>query len=168
MLLPTDTDLRHIADQIGQKMCLKGLYIVTAESCTGGWIAKTITDLPGASAWFDTGFVVYSDRAKHALLGIDPSVLANHGAVSAQAAKALTAGALARSPADIAVGVTGIAGPSGGSEKKPVGTVWISWQKRDCAPTAVCFHFDGNRNAVRCQSVAAAFDGVLRIIDSSC
>ncbi len=134
--------------------------VVTAESCTGGWIAKTLTDLPGSSAWFDAGVVTYSYGAKEALLGVNPRTLERTGAVSEETVLEMVSGALARFGAGMAVAVTGIAGPSGGTPEKPVGTVWIGWKRRGGYARAKLFHFAGDREAVRRQTVAAALAGI--------
>src|SRR5690606_8510395 len=122
---PTDAQLRVVADAIGLRLRDSRDSLVAAESCTGGWIAKTVTDIAGSSDWFDCGMVAYSYEAKQALLGVRPETLEIHGAVSRETAVAMVAGALVNSGATVAVAVTGIAGPGGGSDDKPVGTVWI-------------------------------------------
>jgi len=140
-------------------------HLTTAESCTGGLIAATCTDLAGSSAWFDRGFVTYSNDAKTEQLGVPPELIAAHGAVSEPVARAMATGALARSHAHMAVAVTGIAGPSGGSPDKPVGTVWLAWAWRtDSRVTAVQAEkreFPGDRAAVRQATVHAALAGIL-------
>jgi len=161
---PTDAELKELAEQIASAALQQRLMLVTAESCTGGWIAKTLTDLPGSSAWFDTGVVTYSYGAKEALLGVNPRTLERTGAVSEETALEMVAGALSRFGAGLAVAVTGIAGPSGGTPEKPVGTVWISWKRRGGYAHARLFHFDGDREAVRRQTVAAALNGVLKTL----
>lgn len=159
---PSDAELRQLAEQVAQLALQKRLMMVTAESCTGGWIAKTLTDLPGSSAWFDAGVVTYSYEAKEALLGVNPRTLERTGAVSEETALEMVSGALARFGAGMAVAVTGIAGPSGGTADKPVGTVWIGWKRRGGYANAKLFQFDGDREAVRRQTVAAALKGVLQ------
>jgi nicotinamide-nucleotide amidase len=143
----------------------RGLCIATAESCTGGLIAGACTDLAGSSDWFDRGFVTYSNAAKTDLLGVDASLIARHGAVSEPVARAMAAGALQRSPAALAVAVTGVAGPGGGSVDKPVGLVWLAWAWRDSGGAvqvdALAQHFDGDRAAVRQATVLAALQGLL-------
>ncbi|CAE7161823.1 pncC [Symbiodinium microadriaticum] len=136
--------------------------MATAESCTGGWIAQSLTALAGSSAWFDTGFVTYSNAAKQRLLDVPPVyfVTGGPGAVSEETVLAMTGGAIAHSEASAAVAVSGIAGPDGGSKDKPVGTVWIAWQVDEQAD-ARCFHFDGDREAVRLAAVAEALSGLL-------
>jgi nicotinamide-nucleotide amidase len=162
--VPTDAELWALAQQVAEGALQRRLMVVTAESCTGGWIAKTLTDLPGSSAWFDAGVVTYSYGAKEALLGVNPRTLERTGAVSEETALEMVSGALARFGAGVAVAVTGIAGPSGGTVEKPVGTVWISWKRRGGYAHATLFHFDGDREAVRRQTVAAALSGVLRTL----
>jgi nicotinamide-nucleotide amidase len=162
--VPTDAELRTLAEHVAEGALQRRLMVVTAESCTGGWIAKTLTDLPGSSAWFDAGVVTYSYGAKEALLGVNPRTLERTGAVSEETALEMVSGALARFGAGVAVAVTGIAGPSGGTVEKPVGTVWISWKRRGGYAHATQFHFDGDREAVRRQTVAAALSGVLRTL----
>ncbi|MGV6827409.1 MAG: CinA family protein [bacterium] len=143
-----------------------GLRMTAAESCTGGWIAKTCTDLAGSSAWFERGFVTYSNESKQELLGVDASDLAEYGAVSEAVARAMAIGALDRSHADISVAVTGIAGPGGGSAEKPVGTVWFCWAFRN--QTVVrCEQFSGDREQVRWQTVVTAIQGVVGMLESS-
>jgi len=135
--------------------------VSTAESCTGGWIAKTLTDIAGSSAWFDCGMVAYSYEAKQAMLGVRPQTLEREGAVSRETVIEMVSGALANSAASLAVAVTGIAGPGGGTPDKPVGTVWIGWKRRGGYPKAEVFHFAGDREAVRRQTIAAALRGLL-------
>ncbi|NOX09167.1 MAG: nicotinamide-nucleotide amidohydrolase family protein [Gammaproteobacteria bacterium] len=134
--------------------------MAVAESCTGGWIAKLITDFPGSSDYFDRGFVTYSNQSKQDMLDVSATTLATHGAVSAEVVCEMVTGVLAHSSADIAVAVSGIAGPGGGSEQKPVGTVYIAWGDGLDAPTSQCYLFSGDREAVRRQAVVAAIQGV--------
>ena len=138
--------------------------LASAESCTGGWIAKTLTDLSGSSAWFEAGVVSYSNQAKMSLLGVRKETLERTGAVSEETALEMVSGALDRLNAGVAVAVTGIAGPTGGTPQKPVGTVWIAWQRCGGAARARLFHFPGDREAVRRQTVAAALEGVLETL----
>ena len=160
MTIPGDDQLEGIATRLGQRLREQRLTVATAESCTGGWIAKTITGIAGSSEWFDCGMVAYSYEAKQALLGVRPQTLEEHGAVSRECAIEMVSGALVHSGASVAVAVTGIAGPGGGSADKPVGTVWIAWKRRGGYADAQLFHFDGDRDAVRRQTVAAALQGV--------
>jgi nicotinamide-nucleotide amidase len=134
----------------------KGWRMTAAESCTGGLIAAACTSLAGSSDWFERGFVTYSNAAKCELLGVDAALLATHGAVSGEVACAMAAGALARSPADVAVAVTGIAGPTGAVPGKPVGTVWLALMQRGGAARAERLQLDGDRASVRAQTVAIA------------
>jgi nicotinamide-nucleotide amidase len=161
---PTDAELSALAAQVAMEVQQHKLMLVTAESCTGGWIAKTLTDQPGSSAWFDAGVVVYSYEAKEALLGVNPRTLEHAGAVSEETVLEMVSGAMARYGAGVAVAVTGIAGPSGGTADKPVGTVWIGWKRRGGYAHAQLFHFDGDREAIRRQSVAAALNGVRKAL----
>ena len=160
----TDEALHELAVNVGDALRERGELLATAESCTGGWIAKLVTDIAGSSAWFQGGAVTYSNALKQALLGVASATLDQHGAVSRECALEMVAGALARLDASIAVAVTGIAGPTGGSAGKPVGTVWIAWQRRGGAARAERFHFDGDRDAVRRQAVAAALGGVRKCL----
>lgn len=161
-----DGALLALAQDVAVEFTRRGATLVTAESCSGGWIAKTLTDIAGSSAWFECGVVAYSYEAKEALLGVRPETLEEHGAVSRETAIEMVSGALARYGASVAVAVTGIAGPSGGTADKPVGTVWISWKRRGGYAQAELFHFDGDRDAVRRQTVASALVGVRKILTS--
>lgn len=164
MPLPTDAELHRFAEALGERFRQQRLTLVTAESCTGGWIAKTVTDIAGSSDWFDCGMVAYSYEAKQAMLGVRPETLEHHGAVSRETVIEMVSGALVHSGAAVAVAVTGIAGPGGGSADKPVGTVWIGWKRRGGYAKAEAFHFDGDREAVRRQTVAAALEGLRRLV----
>lgn len=157
---PQDDALRELASTLGQRLRAERHTLVTAESCTGGWIAKTMTDIAGSSEWFDCGMVAYSYEAKQALLGVQPGTLEEHGAVSRETAVEMVSGALVHSGATVAVAVTGIAGPGGGTEDKPVGTVWIAWKRRAGYTRAELFHFEGDRDAVRRRTVMAALHGL--------
>lgn len=136
-------------------MLKKSLFLATAESCTGGMIAAACTDLAGSSTWFERGFVTYSNAAKTEMLGVDAALIAQHGAVSEAVARAMAAGALAHSNAQVAVAVTGVAGPGGGSAEKPVGMVWLGFALHGQVH-AECQHFPGNRAAVRAATVQHA------------
>lgn len=162
--VPTDAELLALAGEVADEVQRCRLMLVTAESCSGGWVAKTLTDLPGSSAWFDAGVVTYSYEAKEALLGVNPRTLEHTGAVSEETVLEMVSGALARFGAGVAVAVTGIAGPSGGTPDKPVGTVWIGWKRRGGYGHAQLFHFPGDREAVRRQTVAAALIGLRRTL----
>lgn len=164
MPTPTDTDLAALAHDVATAATASRARIVTAESCTGGWIAKMLTDVAGSSAWFDCGMAAYSYEAKQALLGVNPHTLQQHGAVSRETVVEMVSGALVHSGATLAVAVTGIAGPGGGTADKPVGTVWIGWKQRGDYPQARLFHFAGERDAVRRQTVASALGGLLELL----
>jgi nicotinamide-nucleotide amidase len=164
--VPDDAALRALAESVGEMLRERGQVLATAESCTGGWIAKLLTDIAGSSAWFAGAAVTYSNDAKQALLGVAPGTLKRHGAVSRDTAVEMVAGAVAGFGASVAVAVSGIAGPGGGTRDKPVGTVWIVWQRRGGEARAEEFHFEGDRDAVRRRTVAAALRGIERILVS--
>lgn len=161
-----DAHLFAIGNTVAELLLARGQTIVAAESCTGGWIAKVLTDIPGSSTWFECGVVAYSYEAKEALLGVQPQTIERTGAVSQETVVEMVSGALARYGASVAVAVTGIAGPGGATPGKPVGTVWIGWKRRGGYARAELFHFDGDREAVRRQTVSAALEGVRRILTS--
>lgn len=152
----------QLALDLGRVLAARGLKAATAESCTGGLVAGAITGVAGSSAWFDRGFVTYSNEAKVDLLGVRPQTLARFGAVSEATAREMVAGALERSRADIAVAVTGIAGPAGGTADKPVGLVWLAWATRNGGAEAASRHFPGDRAAVREATVAFALEGLIQ------
>ncbi len=147
---------------IGQRLQERGWMLSCAESCTGGGIAQAITAVPGASHWFDSGFITYSNRAKERLLGVSSELLRAHGAVSAPAVIAMVRGCLARSAAQVGLAVSGIAGPSGGTPEKPVGTVYFAWAWLDQEPIVHRQHFPGDRQAVREQSIEYALETLLQ------
>jgi nicotinamide-nucleotide amidase len=159
-----ETELIKLAEQLGQLLQEKGEKIATAESCTGGWIAQVITEVPGSSAWFDRGFVTYSNLAKIQMLAVKPETLEKYGAVSAETAIEMVNGALAHSVAACAVAVTGIAGPEGGTTEKPVGTVYIAWLKKNGISHVVKQQFSGDRHHVRAQAVKIALEGALQFM----
>lgn len=158
--IPDDATIRRLSEDLGARLRAAHERLVTAESCTGGWIAKAVTDIAGSSDWFDCGMAAYSYEAKQALLGVRPQTLEQHGAVSRETVVEMVSGALVNSGASVAVAVTGIAGPGGGSADKPVGTVWIGWKRRGGYARAEVFHFAGDRDAVRRQTVATALQGL--------
>ena len=160
MEAPDDAELARLARDTGARLMASRDMLVTAESCTGGWIAKVVTDIAGSSAWFDCGMAAYSYEAKQALLGVRPQTLEAYGAVSRETVVEMVSGALVHSGASVAVAVTGIAGPGGGSADKPVGTVWIGWKRRGGYARAEMFQFAGDREAVRRQTVEAALKGL--------
>jgi nicotinamide-nucleotide amidase len=152
-------------DDLAQKLArqLKAAHavLVTAESCTGGWAAQVVTSVAGSSAWFDRGFVTYSNASKQEMLGVRAETLRQHGAVSEETAREMALGALAHSQGTIAASITGVAGPAGGSAQKPVGTVCFGWARAGRAQSETCL-FQGDRESVRRQSVIRALEGVLR------
>ncbi|WP_428633920.1 nicotinamide-nucleotide amidase [Sedimenticola sp.] len=159
-----NTELEQSAQALAQRLLAANSTLATAESCTGGWIAKVLTDIAGSSLWFDRGFVTYSNQAKQEMLGVSGETLAIHGAVSEAVVREMAAGVLAKSPADLALSVSGIAGPGGGTPEKPVGTVWFAWQVRGGELVSDCHLFDGDREAVRRQAVVVALQGVLALL----
>lgn len=153
----------HIPDLVGELaevLRARGALLATAESCTGGLIAGACTELSGSSDWFERGFVTYSNAAKASLLGVPADLIRQHGAVSEAVARAMASGALAHAPVQWAVAVTGVAGPTGGSPEKPVGTVWFGWAGPN-GVTSETRRFDGDRAAVRQATVAHALSGLL-------
>ena len=164
-----DPVLAALSARVGEALQSRGLTLATAESCTGGWVAQVITHTAGSSAWFDRGFVTYSNEAKQDMLGVSPTTLARHGAVSLETAAAMAAGALTHSRADVSLSITGIAGPTGGipadvmsgSSGKPVGTVCFGWCFRDEAPVTCRKRFGGDRETVRYQSLAFVLESLL-------
>ena len=164
MHAPSDEELQLQAERIGASLRDTKQMLVTAESCTGGWIAKTVTDVAGSSDWFDCGLAAYSYEAKQRLLGVRAETLEHFGAVSRETVVEMVSGALVHSGSTVAVAVTGIAGPGGGTDDKPVGTVWIAWKRRGGYPRAELFHFEGDREGVRRQTVAAALRGLEAIV----
>ena len=153
--------VRRIAAHLLQKQ----QKICTADSCTGGLIAKTFTDLAGSSDWFDRGFVTYSDQAKSDMLAVPAAIIVDYGAVSEAVATAMASGALRHSEADYAIAVTGVAGPGGGSDEKPVGTVWIAIASRPQSLAIKCL-FDGDREAVRQATLLRALKETLAMLDA--
>jgi nicotinamide-nucleotide amidase len=164
MTSPNDAEIRALAARVAQQLLGSGLTLAVAESCTGGWLAKACTDLPGSSGWFDGGVVTYSNQAKTRILGVGADTLRRAGAVSEATVREMADGALDRFASDVAVAVTGIAGPDGGQPGKPVGTVWFAWafdrgdQREIRAEVQV---FSGDREDVRRQAVVRALAGVL-------
>lgn len=158
--------LNVLIPQVADRLQALGWQLATAESCTGGMIAAACTDLAGSSVWFERGFVSYSNEAKTELLGVSSALIQAHGAVSQEVAKAMAAGALAHSHAQVAVAVTGVAGPGGGSAAKPVGTVWLAWAT-PAGLTAELAHFPGDRAAVREATVQRALQGLLQRLPAS-
>ena len=161
---PNDEMLCALAAEVADDLLRAGARLVTAESCTGGWIGKVCTDLPGSSRWYLGGAVVYANEAKTGILGVEAALLRREGAVSEPVVRAMAAGALERLGGERSVAVTGIAGPDGGRADKPVGTVWLAWGRRDATGISVqslLQHFEGDRESVRRQAVARALGGLL-------
>ena len=159
-----DDALQNLATRLGRCMQAREMTLAAAESCTGGLLAKVITDVAGSSAWFEGGVVSYSNAFKHDLLGVSEATLKEHGAVSGETVLEMCDGIFARTRADVAVSISGIAGPGGGSEDKPVGLVWMSWGRRDKCTQAFSFHFEGDRDAVRRQAVEKALRSVYDLL----
>jgi len=155
-----------MAERAGSLLLDHRLFLVTAESCTGGALAEIITRIPGSSHWFERGFVTYSNDAKQEMLQVPPETLDRCGAVSEETALAMAEGALANSHAHVSVAITGIAGPEGGTPEKPVGTVCIAWTGREMAPRVVCTVFQGDRLEVRHQSCLLALQGLIDVVES--
>jgi nicotinamide-nucleotide amidase len=161
--MPPSNSIEALAGALVAELLAAGRTLSTAESCTGGWVAKAVTDIPGSSGCFACGIVSYGDEAKQVLLGVDPATIREHGAVSEATVREMARGALALSGADLAVAISGIAGPGGGSADKPVGTVWFCFAQRmsgEPGADTVLHHLEGDRRAVRRQSVVLALDGV--------
>ena len=161
----TEETLRVLAQELGECMTAKGLKLASAESCTGGWLSKIITDLPGSSAWFETSIVCYSNDSKSQLLGVPAATLDEFGAVSGETILAMTDGLFEHTSADVAVSISGIAGPDGGTEDKPVGLVWLCWGKRDKSSYAFPHNFEGDREQVRLQSIDTALNAILDLLE---
>ena len=156
----TENDLFVLAQSLGQQLKLAGWSLATAESCTGGWVAKVLTDVEGSSAWFDRGFVTYTNESKQEMLGVSATTLSTHGAVSEDTVLEMARGAIAHSHADLSLAISGIAGPGGGSLEKPVGTVCLAWANRDGWLESRREIFPGDRQAVRMQAVFTALQGM--------
>jgi nicotinamide-nucleotide amidase len=161
MNAPDQSSLEALAARVGAALLDGCLTLAAAESCTGGWVSQCLTAVAGSSAWFERGFVTYSNAAKREMLGVPEATLAAHGAVIQPVAVAMAEGALVRSRAAWALAITGIAGPDGGTDEKPVGTVCFAWVARDGGTVTETRHFAGDRRAVRAQSVARALEGLL-------
>lgn len=164
-----EKQLETLSIQIGQKLQAQGKTVTTAESCTGGWIAKVLTDISGSSDYFQRGFVTYSNEAKHQMIGVTDASLQQFGAVSQQVVEEMASGALQKAAADFAISVSGIAGPGGGSIDKPVGTVWFGFAQiqADGTVSLTSRHcvFQGDRNQVRLQSTGYALETLLSLLN---
>ena len=162
--MPTDDDLYEQAYQLGRRLHAQGNWLSTAESCTGGWLGKVLTDVPGSSVWFERGFITYTNQAKQEMLGVSEETLIEFGAVSEPTALEMARGALAKSRADFTVAITGIAGPGGATAGKPVGTVWFAWTSALGSNGEFIHseqhHFQGDREQIRRQAVQQALLGV--------
>ena len=161
----TDDLTSKLTGQLAQLLPPRGLMLCTAESCTGGLIAAACTERAGSSVWFERGFVTYSNASKADLLGVPANLIARHGAVSQEVARAMATGALAHAQAQLAVAVTGVAGPGGGSSEKPVGTVWLAWAMGSQVRTE-CQQFAGERSAVRQATVLRALQGLVEMLQT--
>ncbi|TXT25258.1 MAG: CinA domain-containing protein [Gallionellaceae bacterium] len=154
-----------LAAQVGGALKSHGLMLATAESCTGGGVAQAVTEIAGSSAWFERGFITYSNLAKQQMLGVNEATLNQHGAVSEFTVREMASGALQRSRAHVSLAVSGIAGPSGGTADKPLGTVWFAWCVKDRMCVSHLHHLAGNRSEIRAQSVRIALQGVLDLLN---
>ena len=163
----TDQELEQAGVRLGKLLQEQGRTIATAESCTGGWVAKVLTDRAGSSAYVMAGLVTYSNSAKQALLGVSADSLEQHGAVSEPVVRQMVAGAVQAAGVDVAVAISGVAGPGGGSPDKPVGTVWFAWGSGLDQTEAVVKHFDGDRDEVRRQSVLFALQAVTGFLEGA-
>ncbi len=159
-----DQALYRLAARVGRALKRKELMIATAESCTGGWIGQAITMVPGSSEWFERGFITYTYISKREMLGVKPGTLARHGAVSEQVVREMALGALARSHAQVAVSISGVAGPGGGTPDKPVGTVCFAWSRKRVGTVVETRRFRGDRDGIRRRATAHALRGVLKIV----
>ena len=164
MTLPASSSLLQLSSLLGEKLLAHGWRVATAESCTGGGIAAAITAVAGSSSWFEYGIVSYANSAQEKLLQVTPQTLLEHGAVSQAVVEQMVVGVLALSSADIAVAVSGIAGPTGGTAEKPVGTVWFAWGLASGDIHSECFHFVGDRSSVQSQAVVQGLNGLLKLL----
>lgn len=160
----SDQQLQVAGNTLGELLAKQGRTLATAESCTGGWVAKILTDRAGSSAYLMAGLVTYSNEAKQAILGVEDAVLAKHGAVSEPVVRQMVAGAVRATGVDVAVAISGVAGPGGGSVEKPVGTVWFAWGTGPDNTQTRVQHFDGDREQVRRQSVLYVLQGVTEFL----
>ena len=158
-----DTQIEELVRRVAETLEPRGLMLVTAESCTGGWVAKAATDVPGSSHWFEGGYVTYTNRAKQGMLGVAAATLERHGAVSEATVAEMATGALARSAGQVSLAISGVAGPGGGTVAKPVGMVCLGWARAGQAPATRTLQFEGDRAAIRRRAVVAALEGVLEL-----
>lgn len=168
---PKISDNEHniygLAVKIGQSLVQRDWMLVTAESCTGGWVGQAVTAVSGSSAWYERGYITYSNTAKCEMLGVQQTTLDHYGAVSPQTAQEMATGALNRSHAQISVSITGIAGPDGGTAAKPVGMVCFAWATQDGLVQQETHYFSGDRESIRRQAVATALEGVLIMLNDA-
>ena len=157
--------LSELSEEVGRVLVAHHFKLATVESCTGGWIGQSLTAVAGSSAWYERGFVTYSNASKTELVGVPRELISRWGAVSEPVVQAMARGALSHSPADLALAVTGIAGPDGGSANRPVGTVWLGWVARAGTERSEQYVFTGDREAVRRQSVIEALSGLIRFLE---
>jgi nicotinamide-nucleotide amidase len=166
-----DSDFINCTEKLAALLLKHRQTVAVAESCTGGWIAKVLTDLSGSSAWFERGFVTYSNRSKQDMLGVSESTLQSYGAVSSETVEAMAAGVLQNSMADFSLSVSGIAGPTGGTTEKPVGLVWFAWAAKEHEQSVLLATekqvFKGDRDAVRHQAVAYALNRLVELLETS-
>ena len=162
-----DQNLLDLAARVGESLTQRGWMLVTAESCTGGWVGQAVTAVAGSSIWYDRGFITYSNRSKCEMLGVQQSTLDHFGAVSPQTAQEMVMGALARSHAQIGLSITGIAGPDGGTTTKPVGMVCFAWASKEGLVQQETRHFKGDRKSIRHSAVTTSLQGILHLLDNA-
>lgn len=160
----SERQLQRLAERVGEALSARRLKLAIAESCTGGWASMAVTAVPGSSAWFERGFVAYSNAAKQDMLKVADSTLAEHGAVSEATVREMAAGAIAASNAEVSLAISGVAGPGGGSAAKPVGLVCLAWARARGETRSRCLHCDGDREQVRRAAVAHALEGLLELL----
>jgi nicotinamide-nucleotide amidase len=160
----SDEELQQLASELGDKLRARGWMLATAESCTGGWAGQLVTALPGSSHWYERGFITYANAAKIEMLGVPADTIESYGAVSEETAAAMAAGALAHSHAQAALAISGIAGPGGGTPKKPVGVVCYGWALADGTLVSSTCRLDGDREEIRSRAVAAALRGLIELL----
>ncbi len=162
-----DQSLNNLSEELGSTLQSHDMMLAVAESCTGGWVSQAITATSGSSAWFDRGFITYSNAAKIEMLGVKPSTLQSFGAVSGEVVREMAEGALNNSSSEISLAISGIAGPAGATDGKPVGTVCFAWVLKNSAIKIEEYLFSGDRESVRYQSVVMALKGVVTVLKGS-
>ena len=162
-----DDELEKLVEQVAAVLTLRQMMLVTAESCTGGGVAQALTSLAGSSAWFERGFVTYSNRSKQEMLGVDAGLIESHGAVSLEVVEAMALGALANSGGQVSLAISGVAGPAGGTEEKPVGTVCFAWALTEVRVLSEIVVFKGDRGLIREQAMSHSLQGILRLLEQS-